>query len=84
VAYAIIESEFLERCWDAMFQFDTNNFCHHYVEKITSACLELVGGETQVKVFKKTKLVEKLIAAEGNRDKHKSLNVPYLHTVGIF
>jgi len=83
VAYAIIETDFLDKCWDIMFQFDTNPFCHRYVEGITTLCLEMIGGDSQLKVFKNTKIIDKIINAETNVGKgHKSLNIPYLHGVG--
>lgn len=84
VVGAVVETDFLEKLWEAMFLFDTNPFCHRYVERITNFCLEVSAGETQSKVLKKTKLIEKIIAAEtaATTEKHKALNIPYLHGVG--
>jgi len=81
-ASSIVETDFLDKCWDIMFTYDTNTFCHRYVEKITSSCLEMTTADSQIKILKNTKLVEKIIVAEGNKDTHKSLNIPYLHGVG--
>lgn len=67
-----------------MFSFDTNPFCHRYVERITNFCLEVSANDNQSKVLKKTKLIERIIAAEATAatQKHKALNIPYLHSVG--
>jgi len=88
VAYSIIETNFLVACWDIIFKFEVNSFCHRNVEKITILCLELLGGESQIKILKSTKLIDKIITAEDantkaiSSGKSRQPNMPYLHSVG--
>eukprot|EP01126_Amoeba_proteus_P044341 TRINITY_DN4923_c0_g1_i6.p1 TRINITY_DN4923_c0_g1~~TRINITY_DN4923_c0_g1_i6.p1 ORF type:complete len:574 (+),score=137.63 TRINITY_DN4923_c0_g1_i6:15-1736(+) len=88
IARKVIDSKILDICWNFVFKFEVNTFCHRNVDKITEKVLELVGGETQINLLKRLDLVGKLINGERLNSEEmakgapRSPCLPYLHQTG--